>query len=107
MKIQKGDKVLVITGKDRHKTGVVERVMVKRNKVIVTGVNMVKKHLKRSAKNPQGGIIDKAMPLDASNLMLLDSSKNKPTRIGYKITGKTKLRIGRLTGAEITKEKSK
>jgi large subunit ribosomal protein L24 len=80
LKIKKGDKILVIAGKDRNKTGLVERVLPKKHQVVVTGINMVKKHLKRSAKNPQGGIIDLVKPLDSSNVMLLDPTTNKPTR---------------------------
>ena len=102
-KIKRGDKVLIITGKDRHRTGVVERVLAKQNKAVVIGLNMVKKHLKRSAKNPQGGIIDKPMPLPLSNLMLIDTAKDKPTRVGYAISAKSKVRVGRLSGQEITK----
>ena len=103
-KIKSGDKVLVISGKNRHQTGVVERVLTKQGKAVVTGLNMVKKHLKRSAQNPQGGIIDKPMPLQLANLMLLDPSKDKPTRVGFKVSGKNKVRIGRLSGQEMVKK---
>ncbi len=105
VKILKGDKVLVITGKDRGKTGVVERVMPKASKVVVTGINSVKKHLKKSAKNPQGGIIDKIMPLHVSNVMLLDPTSNKPTRVGYAIKGKDKQRVAKLSNEVIRGEK--
>lgn len=101
MKIKKGDKVLIISGKDRNQTGVVERVLTKHDQAVVTGLNMVKKHLKRSPKNPQGGIIDKPMPLNVSNLMILDPSKDKPTRVGYLQNGQTKTRIGKLSGHEL------
>ncbi len=101
MKIRKGDKVLVITGKDRNKVGTVERVVPTSNRAVVSGINMVKKSLKRSAKNPQGGIIDKALPIHISNLMILDPSKNKPTRVGYKIAGKEKQRVAKLSGESI------
>lgn len=103
MKIRKGDKVIVIAGKDRNKVSTVERVFPTANRAVVTGVNMVKKSLKRSAKNPQGGIIDKALPIHVSNLMILDPSKNKPTRVGYKFTGKEKNRVTKL-GNETLKE---
>lgn len=96
-KLIKGDKVLVIAGKDRHKTGVVEQVLPARQLVVVTGLNMVKKHIKRSAKTPQGGIIDMAKPLHISNVMLLDPTNNKPTRLGYQQKGKDKVRVSKLT----------
>lgn len=105
MKIKRGDTVLVTVGKDRNKTGTVERVLTKRGKAIVTGLNMVKKHLKKSAKTPQGGIIDKSLPVNISNLMVLDPSKNKPTRVGYSVSGKSKIRIGKLSNQQITKDK--
>jgi len=104
-KIKRGDKVLIISGKNRNQTGVVERVLAKQGKAVVTGMNMVKKHLKRSAQNPQGGIIDKPMPLQLANLMLLDSNKDKPTRVGFKVSGKNKVRIGRLSGQEMVTKK--
>ena len=104
-KILKGDKVLIIAGKDKGKTGLVERVMPLEQKVVITGINIVKKHLKKSAKNPQGGMIDKTLPIHVSNVMLLDPGQNKPTRVGYTISGKEKLRTSKLTGEAIRKEK--
>lgn len=107
IKIHKGDKVLVIAGKDKHKTGLVEAILPKANKAIVAGVGMVKKHMKKSAKFPQGGIIDKSMPIHISNLMLLDPSTNKPTRVGFSIQGDQKVRQSRVSGEQIkTGEKS-
>lgn len=85
LKIKKGDNVLVNTGKDAGKHGVIESVFVKNGKIIVTGVNRVKKHLKPSRKNPQGGIIDKLAPIDSSNVALICPRCNKATRVGYKI----------------------
>ena len=104
MKIHKGDKVIVIAGKDRYKTGVVERVLISRKRVVVTGVNLVKKHLKRSTNNPQGGIIDKTLSIDISNIMVIDPKTNKPTRIGYGISGKDKIRIAKKSGETIKRE---
>lgn len=104
-KILKGDKVLVIAGKDRGKSGVVERVMPKESKVVVTGLNMVKKHLKKSAKNPQGGVIDTVRPIHISNVMLIDPNQNKPTRVGYSVKGKDKHRVAKLSGEIIRSEK--
>mgnify|MGYP001567031113 CR=1 FL=1 len=105
MKIRRGDKVIIIAGKDRHRTGVVERVLTKHARAVVTGLNMVKKHLKRSSKNPQGGIIDKPMPINLSNLMLLDPSQDKPTRVGYRQAGSSKVRFTKLSSQEIVVKK--
>lgn len=107
MKIQKGDKVLILVGKDRNKTGLVEKVLPKIGKIVVAGVNVVKKHLKKSQKYPQGGIIDITAPIQISNVMLLDPHKNKPTRIGFRITGSTKVRYAKLSGETISKEAKK
>jgi len=100
MKIKKDDTVVVISGKYKGKSGTVSRVLPDSNKVIVDGVNVVKKHQKASGTNKQGGIIERAMPFDASNVMLVH--KGKPTRVGYKVLadGK-KVRIARSTGEEI------
>ncbi len=100
MKIKKGDNVIVISGKDKGKEGTVSRVMPRSNQVLVDGINVVKKHQKPSGKNQQGGVIDRDMPLDASNVMFVH--KGKPTRVGYKVLadGK-KVRIAKTTGEEI------
>lgn len=105
MKIRRGDKVLVIAGKNRNQVGTVELVLVKKGKAIVAGLNMVKKHLKRSAKNPQGGIIDQAMPIQISNLMILDPSSDKPSRIGYITGGNKKIRVAKLSNRDLSLKK--
>ena len=81
MKLKKGDTVVVISGKDKGQEGEVVQVMPTVNKVIVNGVNTAKKHSKARKTNQQGGIIDRDMPVDASNVMLVH--KGKPTRVGY------------------------
>jgi large subunit ribosomal protein L24 len=96
MKIKKGDKVQIIAGKDKGKQGKVLVVDVKNNKVIVEGCNIVKKHVKPSAMNNSSGIIEKAAPIDASNVMVLVDGK--PVRIGYKIVDGVKQRIAKTTG---------
>ena len=106
-KIRKGDKVLIIAGKDRNKTGVVERVFTKKNKIVVVGINMVKKHMKKSQQYPQGGIIEMNAPIDMSNVMLLDPHKNKPTRVGLRQAGKEKVRFSKLSSETITKGETK
>lgn len=101
MKIKKGDKVIVLAGKDKGKTGEVVRSLPKEGKVIVSGVNLAKKHTKnRFNADKKGEIVDKTMPIDVSNVALIDS-KNKPTRVGYKIVGDKKVRIAKKTGQEI------
>ena len=97
MKLKKGDPVVVLQGKDKGKEGTVLRVLPKEGKVIVEGLNLVKKHQKPTRATMQGGIIDKDMPLDASKVAYLH--KGRATRIGYRIEadGK-KVRIARTTG---------
>ncbi len=101
MKIKKGDKVIVLAGKDKGKTGEVVQSFPKLNKVIVAGVNIAKKHTKNKFNtDKKGEIVDKTMPIDASNVALMDS-KNKAIRIGYKVEGDKKVRISKKTGQEI------
>ena len=83
MNIKKGDTVLIITGKDRGKQGVVSRAMPQVNKVIVEGLNIAKKHIRPQGQNRQGGIIEKAMPLQVSNTMLICTECGKPTRVAH------------------------
>ena len=95
-KIKKGDTVKVIAGKDKDKEGKVMSVDAKNGKVIVEGVNMIKKHTKPSAANQNGGIITKEAPIDASNVMYVN--KGKATRIGFKIEKDKKVRYAKSTG---------
>src|SRR3989338_9185274 len=81
MKLKKGDKVLVIAGKNKGQSGAIARVLVSQNMVLLDGINLVKRHRRPSAQNRKGQIIDKPMPLHASNVMLIDSKSGKPTRI--------------------------
>jgi large subunit ribosomal protein L24 len=83
LKIKKGDKVVVITGRDRGKTGEVKRVLPAENRVVVDGVNMVKRHTRPSAGNA-GGIVEKEASIHVSNVAHIDPKTDKPTRIGYK-----------------------
>jgi large subunit ribosomal protein L24 len=101
MKLKKGDTVVVIAGKDKGSEGEVVRVLPADNKVIVNGVNRAKKHTKPNRVQQQGGIIDRDMPIDASNVMLVH--KGKPTRVGYKIQADgTKVRIAKRSGEVIS-----
>ncbi len=101
MKIKKGDTVVVIAGKDKGQEGEVVQVMPSANKLIVNGINTAKKHSKPRKQNQQGGIIDRDMPIDASNVMLVH--KGKATRVGYRINADgTKVRIAKKTGEVIS-----
>lgn len=108
MNIKKDDKVVVIVGNYLGKTGKVLKVFPKKNKVIVEGVNMRKRHTKPNQQSPQGGIIEKEAPIDASNVMVMDPKTNEPTRIGKRIiinekTGKKKsVRVSKISGEMLT-----
>lgn len=100
MKIRKGDKVRVLSGKDRGKEGEVITAMPKRNKVIVEGVNVAKRHQKPTRSMQQGGIIERPMPIDVSTVSLLDDGK--PTRVGMNVGADgTKTRVGKRSGGEL------
>ena len=104
MKFKKEDNVIVISGNYKGKTGKILKVFPKKERVIIEGVNIRKRHTKASNQNPKGGIIEKESPINASNIMIIDSKTNEPTRIGKKIiiddkTRKKKsVRISRLSG---------
>ena len=98
-KIKKGDTVKVIAGKDKDKEGKVLTVDQKKNKVVVEGINLITKHSKPSAGNPNGGIIQKEAPIDASNVMLVHDGK--ATRVGFKMEGDKKVRFAKTTGKVI------
>ncbi len=93
MKLKKGDKIKVISGKDKGRDGVIDRVYSARNKILVPGVNMYKKHVKKNEKMPQGGIVDVPRLLDASKVMLVCPKCGKRTRVGYQIKNGKKARI--------------
>ena len=100
MKIKKGDNIMVIAGKENGKRGPVEKVFPKLEKVLITGTNLSKHHLKPSRKSPHGGIIDKPTPINISNVILICPRCGKPTRVGYKTavdtTDKTKTKKMRI-----------
>ena len=101
MKLHKGDRVRVLSGKDRGKEGDVMRVLPKTNRVIVDGVNVAKRHQRATNATMQGGIIDKDMPLHISNVAIVCPSCDKPTRIGYRFDGDTKVRVCRKCGKDL------
>lgn len=100
MKIRKGDKVIVLKGKDKGKTAPVVRVLAEQGKVVLEGLNLAKKHEKSRERGKKGSIVDAPMPIDASNVAVVDS-KGKPTRVGFKVEGGKKSRIARKTGEVI------
>ena len=104
MKLKKEDNVIVVAGNFKGKTGKILKVFPKRNRVIIEGVNLRKRHTKPNQQNPQGGIIEKESSIHVSNVMLLDPKTNESTRVGKKIiiddkTGKKRsVRISRTSG---------
>lgn len=99
LKIKKGDTVRVIAGKDNGKEGKVVSIDRKKGRVLVEGINMITKHMKPSAANQNGGIVQKEAPIDISNVMYLH--KGKPTRIGFKFENDKKVRFAKSTGEVI------
>lgn len=92
MKIKKGDTVFVIAGKDKGRTGMVERVYKKSGKVLVENINVYKKAIKQT-ETTQGGVFDVPRPIESSNLMVVDPQTKKPSRVGYKIEDGNKVRV--------------
>jgi large subunit ribosomal protein L24 len=102
LKIKKGDKVIVLSGKDKGKTGLVMRVLPKDRKVIVEGVNVARKHQRSVRATMQAGIIDKDMPLPVSNVAIVSPTDGRATRVGYRIDANgIKTRICRRTGVDL------
>ena len=93
--------VYVNAGNDKGKTGKVLTVFPAKDRVIVEGVNVVSKHTKPNAKQPQGGIVKQEAPIHVSNLNLIDPKSGKPTRVGFKVEGDKKVRIAKKSGEEI------
>lgn len=100
-KMRKGDLVEVIAGKDKGKQGKIQELIVKDNRVIVEGVNRVKRHTKPSQKNPQGGIIEKEAAIHASNVLLVDPKTNKGGRVKIVVKGDKKSRVFKKSGSEL------
>ncbi len=106
-KIKRNDLILVIAGKDKGKKGRVLRVITDKNRVLVEGVGMIKKHVKPNPqRNIAGGILTQEAPIHISNVMLADSEGN-PTRVGYRMDGEKKIRVARSNNGDIAETKSK
>ena len=99
-KIRKGDSVVVLTGKDKGRTGEVVQVMPKEDRAVVKGINMVKRH-QRQTQTQEAGIINKEASIHLSNLAIADPKDGKPTRVGFKIEGDKKVRVAKRSGVSI------
>ena len=99
-KIRKGDRVVVLAGKDKGRQGVVQKVLPKDERVVVEGLNMVQRHTRPTQFDPQGGIKNKEAPIHVSNVALVDS-KGKATRVGFREEGGKKVRFAKTTGEVI------
>lgn len=103
MHVKKGDKVKVLSGKDRGKQGTILEAFPKKNRVLVEGVNMVKIHAKPSQDNPQGGILNIEAPIHVSNVLPIDPKTGEPTRVGYEVRDGKKVRIAKRSGEPLDK----
>lgn len=102
MKIKKGDQVIVLSGEDKGKTGEVVKALPKESKVVVQGINLVKRHTKPSQTTP-GGIVTKEAPINVSNVAIVDPKTGKATKVGYKEVDGKKVRVARKSGEVIDK----
>ena len=103
MHVKKGDKVMVISGKEKGKTGTIIAAFPKKDRVLVEGLNLVKKHMKPNQANPQGGIVSQEASIHFSNVMLIDPKSGEPTRVGYKVVDGKKVRVAKKSGETIDK----
>ena len=99
-KIRKGDKVVILTGKDKGRSGEVLKVMPKEDRAVVRGINVVKRHQRQSASQ-EAGIITKEASIHLSNIAIADPKDGKPTRVGFKVEGDKKVRVAKRSGATI------
>jgi len=99
-KIKKGDRVILLTGKDKGRTGAVTRVLTKESRVVVSGLNMVQRHTRPSQADPQGGIRHKEASVHVSNVAIVDSN-GKATRVGFEVRDGKKVRVAKTTGEVI------
>ena len=98
MDLRKGDKVIVIAGRDKGKSGVIQKVIPESHRVVVEGINVRKKHQKPTQANPDGSIVEVYAPIDISNVMLEDPKTKQPTRIGHKEVKGKKVRFAKKSG---------
>ena len=103
MHVKKGDKVAVLSGKDKGKQGTILEAFPKKERVLVEGVNMVKIHAQPSQDNPQGGILNQEAPIHVSNVLPIDPKSGEPTRVGYELKDGKKIRIAKKSGEPLDK----
>lgn len=103
MHVKQGDKVKVLSGKDRGKEGTILAAFPKKERVLVEGVNMVKIHAQPSQENPQGGILEQEAPIHVSNVLPIDPKSGEPTRVGYEVRDGKKVRIAKKSGEPLDK----
>lgn len=103
MHVKKGDKVMVISGKDKGKSGIILEAYPKQSRVLVEGINIVKKHAKPSQVNPQGGIFNQEAAIHVSNVMPIDPKSGQPTRVGYTVEDGKKVRVAKKSGEVLDK----
>ena len=103
MFIKTGDKVRVMRGKDAGKEGTVTKILKNKDRVVVEGVNMIKKHVKPTTVNPNGGVIDTEAAIHVSNVMLLDPKDGKPTRVGKQVVDGKRVRVAKKSGDALDK----
>ena len=101
MRVKKGDKVVVIAGSEKGKEGVITKVLPKEEKVIIAGINMVKKHVKPNQAEPEGKITEKEAPIHVSNVALVDPKTNKATKVKYEIKDGKKVRVAKKSSTVI------
>lgn len=101
MKLKKGDNVIILTGKDKGKTGAIEKVFPKDNTVLIPGINTFKRHMKRRDDKNPGGIVEGNHPIGASKVALVDKKTKKPTRIGFILAKGEKVRVAKRSGDHI------
>lgn len=101
-KLKKGDEVIVIAGRSKGSTGKIDSVDLKKGKVYIGAVNLYKKHQKPDMNHPDGGIVDKVVPLDISNVAYYDAQSKKASRIGYKEENGTKVRVSKASGTVLS-----
>ena len=99
-KLKKGDRVIVLAGKDKGKSGMIAKVMPSEGRAVVDGINLIRRHTKQSA-GQEGGIITKPAPIQLSNLAIEDPKDGKPTRVGFKMEGDKKVRFAKRSGEVI------
>lgn len=106
-KIIKGDKVVVLSGRDKNKSGEVERVLTKTGEIVISGINTVKRHVKVSKKYPAGGVVEVPKPMPTGKVALVCPSCSKATRVGYSVLKTGKVRVCKKCNKELTQKKEK